>query len=167
MGKPPQAPAGMRDGLAHHASDGIGRCLAEGLAQQESRQDSTPEVTTVKITRAMALVDHIVRFYLDDGTYVDRDFAFVHGGVFEPIMKNPSLFKKIKVTDGHPSWPGEVDLCPDAILRGGIGRWRPMKFAIVGAMGTLWPGRGVTTIVGKRKHKKVRRVVRPCGPRAI
>jgi len=101
----------------------------------------------MKIVSAKVLVDHIVRFFLDDGTHVDRDFAFVHGGVFEPIMKNPKLFRKIKVVDGHPSWPGEVDLCPDAILRGGLGSRRPMKFAIVGAMGTLWPGKGVTSVV--------------------
>jgi hypothetical protein len=100
----------------------------------------------MKIVRARALVDHIVRFHLDDGTYVDRDFAFVHGDVFETIMKDPKLFAQIRVVDGHPSWPGEVDLCPDAVLRGRIGRGRPMKFAVIGAGGTLWPGKGVTSL---------------------
>jgi hypothetical protein len=38
----------------------------------------------MKIVRARVLVDHIVRFYLDDGTHVDRDFALVRGEVFRP-----------------------------------------------------------------------------------
>ena len=101
----------------------------------------------MQITRARALDGYIVRFHLSDGTYVDRDFAFVRGGVFDPIMKDRRLFSKIKVRDGYPSWPGEVDLCPNAILRGGLGRGRPAKFAIVGARGTLISGKGVKTVV--------------------
>ena len=100
----------------------------------------------MKIVRAKVLVDHIIRFHLDDGTYVDRDFAFVKGKVFDPIMKDPEKFKQIRVRDGEPYWPGDVDLCPDAILRGGIGKGRPEKFATIGIMGTLWSGRGVTSL---------------------
>ena len=100
----------------------------------------------MKITSAKVFDGYIIRFHLDDGTYVDRDFAFVNGGVFEPIKRDPKLFAKIFVRDGYPSWPGEVDLCPDAILRGGLGRGRPAKFAIIGPRGTLISGKGVKTI---------------------
>lgn len=100
----------------------------------------------MKIISAKVFDGYIVRFHLDDGTYVDRDFAFVRGGVFDPIMRDRRLFAKIAVKDGYPSWPGEVDLCPDAVLRGGLGRGRPAKFAIMGPRGTLISGRGVKTI---------------------
>jgi len=102
----------------------------------------------MKIVRAEVLYDYgyIVRFHLDNGGYVDRDFSLVHGGVFNPIIKDRKLFKKIRVRGGCPSWPNDVDLCPDAILRGGISRGRPAKFAIIGPRGTLISGRGVTTI---------------------
>ena len=102
----------------------------------------------MKIRRAKVLhkYGYFIRFYLDDGTYVDRDFSLVHGGVFEPIMKDRKLFKKIAVRDGQPSWPDEVDLCPDAILRGGLRKGRPTRFAIIGPRGTLISGKGVKTI---------------------
>ena len=100
----------------------------------------------MKIVRAKVIVDHLVRFYLDDRTSVDRDFALLSGPAFSKIMHDPKLFKKIRVIDGHPVWPGDVDFCPDALLRGGQRRGRPEKFAIVGALGTLWSGRGVKSL---------------------
>lgn len=104
----------------------------------------------MKIVRARVFDGYIVRFHLSDGTHVDRDFAFVRGGVFDPIMRDRKLFAKIRVHDGFPSWPGEVDLCPNAILRGGMGRRRPAKFAIIGPRGTLISGRGVRSVFARR-----------------
>ena len=106
----------------------------------------------MQITRAKVLGDYgwIVRFWLDNGTYVDRDFAFVRGSVFDPIWTNRKRFKAVKIVDGCPAWFGPdgniVDLCPDAVLRGGLGRGRPAKFAIVGPAGTLISGRGVKSL---------------------
>ncbi len=37
-------------------------------------------------------------------------------GVFEKLG-NPDFFGKIQVTDGFVSWPGEIDLAPDAMYR--------------------------------------------------
>lgn len=125
----------------------------------EPHTDSNPErlhhcgAKNMKITRARVFDGYIVRFHLSDGTYVDRDFAFVRGGVFDPIMKDRKLFAKIRVLDGYPSWPGEVDLCPDAILRGGLSHRRPAKFAIIGPRGTLISGRGVKTVIAKSSVK--------------
>jgi hypothetical protein len=100
----------------------------------------------MKITRARVVSGHIVRFYLDDGTSVDRDFSLVCGEVWDPLLSDPRKFRQVRVKDGHPYWPGDVDVCPDAILRGKIGRGRPPKFATIGARGTLWSGRGVTSL---------------------
>lgn len=35
-------------------------------------------------------------------------------GVFEKL-KDPEFFRRIQVTDGFVSWPGEIDLAPDAM----------------------------------------------------
>lgn len=35
-------------------------------------------------------------------------------GVFQQLQ-NPDFFKKINVTNGYVSWPGEIDLAPDAM----------------------------------------------------
>ena len=88
----------------------------------------------------------IVRFSLDDGTCVDRDFSLVRGGELDFIRKDRRKFRRIRIVDGCPAWRGRdgrlIDLCPDAILRGGIRRGRPAGFAIVGPGGTLIPWRG-------------------------
>lgn len=35
-------------------------------------------------------------------------------GVFEKL-KDPAVFNQLRVTDGYVSWPGELDLAPDAM----------------------------------------------------
>ena len=35
-------------------------------------------------------------------------------GVFEPL-KDMDFFKRLEVRDGFVSWPGEIDLAPDAM----------------------------------------------------
>ena len=35
-------------------------------------------------------------------------------GVFEPL-KDPEFFKKVDVVDGAVTWPGELDMAPDAM----------------------------------------------------
>jgi ATP-dependent Zn proteases len=85
----------------------------------------------VKITRARVLHAHVVRFRLDNGRHIDRDFSLVEGGVFTETWNNPKKFSKVFVVDGCPSWPGELDFCPDVILRGGP-KGRVPRFAFVG-----------------------------------
>ena len=35
-------------------------------------------------------------------------------GVFEPL-KSPDFFRKVRVENGVVTWPGEIDLAPDAM----------------------------------------------------
>lgn len=37
-------------------------------------------------------------------------------GVFEKL-KDPVVFNQLQVTDGFVSWPGEIDLAPDAMYQ--------------------------------------------------
>lgn len=95
--------------------------------------------------RVLGRYGWIVRFRLDDGTCVDRDFSLVRGGVLDFVREDRRKFRRIGIVDGCPAWRGRdgrlIDLCPDAILRGGAGRGRPARFAIIGAGGTLIPWR--------------------------
>jgi hypothetical protein len=37
-------------------------------------------------------------------------------GVFEKL-RDPEFFKELRVTDGFVSWPGDIDIAPDAMYR--------------------------------------------------
>jgi hypothetical protein len=37
-------------------------------------------------------------------------------GVFEKL-KDPAVFNQLRVSDGFVSWPGEIDLAPDAMYQ--------------------------------------------------
>lgn len=61
-----------------------------------------------------------------DGTTGTVDIADAHlTGVFSRL-RDPAAFAQVRVTDGFVSWPGEIDLAPDAmyaaIRRDGV--WR-------------------------------------------
>ena len=44
------------------------------------------------------------------------DASFLHG-VFAPL-KDPAFFNRVSCTDGFVTWPGELDLAPDAMHEG-------------------------------------------------
>ena len=56
-----------------------------------------------------------VRF--SDGTMGTVRFELSHlNGVFE-ALRNPDIFRQVRVEFGTVSWPGEIDLAPDAMYR--------------------------------------------------
>ncbi len=56
-----------------------------------------------------------VRF--EDGTQGNVRFEPSHFyGVFE-ALKAPEVFRQVRVEDGAVTWPGEIDLAPDAMYR--------------------------------------------------
>jgi hypothetical protein len=85
-----------------------------------------------QLVKACVLHDRVVEYTLSDGRKIQRDFSLVTGGVFNTRkwtdLKN---FAKARVVGGEPCWPGELDFCPDVILRGGI-KGRVPAFAFVG-----------------------------------
>jgi hypothetical protein len=52
----------------------------------------------------------------DDGSNGEVDLsAYAGRGVFVAWLK-PGVFDQVRLTaNGHPEWPGEIDLCPDAL----------------------------------------------------
>ena len=68
------------------------------------------DVTEVSIKSDNTL---FVRF--KDGVQGTVEFAnsFFYG-VFEPL-KDPKEFRQVRIVDGVVTWPGELDLAPDAM----------------------------------------------------
>lgn len=93
---------------------------------------------SIKMTRVEFRGGYVVRFWLNNGRYVDRDFMFLRGGVFERIWKDPRKFRRLRIVDGRPTWPGDIDLCPDTVLRG-LDKGKILKNAVVGQGGGLIP----------------------------
>lgn len=59
----------------------------------------------------------VVRLTLSDGTVVERDLTDVLAGpVFEPIIENDDLFRRVHVDYGTLVWPGDVDIAPETLI---------------------------------------------------
>jgi hypothetical protein len=98
-----------------------------------------------QLVKARVLHDRVVEYVLTDGRKIQRDFSLVVGGVFNSRKwTNPKNFAKAKVVGGDPCWPGELDFCPDVILRGGL-KGRVPAFAFVGH------GRDGGRLLGRRE----------------
>lgn len=82
---------------------------------------STNRITRATFTR-MRLMELAPRdryklfLRFDDGACGEVDLSsFAGHGVFTAWLK-PGVFEQVILTDdGHPEWPGEIDLCPDAL----------------------------------------------------
>jgi hypothetical protein len=63
-----------------------------------------------------ALPNHRLKLRYDDGVEGVVDLS---GELSKPVFKpwhNPEFFKQVRLGDfGQPEWPGEIDLCPDAL----------------------------------------------------
>ncbi|MDR9498488.1 MAG: DUF2442 domain-containing protein [Hydrogenovibrio sp.] len=59
--------------------------------------------------------DNALHVHFTDGVQgtVEFDNSFFYG-VFERL-KNPKEFRQVSVVDGVVTWPGELDLAPDAM----------------------------------------------------
>jgi hypothetical protein len=70
------------------------------------------------VVHVKALPDYRLQVRFEDGTegLVDlRSFLFAaNAGVFEHL-RDPAEFRKVRVRSGAVTWPGELDLAPDAM----------------------------------------------------
>lgn len=70
---------------------------------------------TVVSVKALPLNTLAVRFA--DGTEGRVRFETEHfEGVFQ-TLKDPAIFQQVRVESGAVTWPGEIDLAPDAMYR--------------------------------------------------
>ena len=70
----------------------------------------------MKITDAKPLDQFRLHLRFDDGVTGVADLGHLAGrGVFQ-IWQRPGVFEQVVVTPvGAVEWPGEIDLCPDAL----------------------------------------------------
>lgn len=74
----------------------------------------------VRIKEASALNGTRLRLVLTDGRVIERDIAeLLEGPVFEPLKRDPDLFRQVRVEGGTVVWPNGADLCPDVLIWGG------------------------------------------------
>jgi hypothetical protein len=86
-----------------------------------ARTDRAPRVTYNPpwvVTAVRALPGHQLDVRFVDGTSgrvdVSRLAFGTNPGVFEPL-RDPAFFERVQVCDGAVTWPGELDLAPDAM----------------------------------------------------
>lgn len=70
----------------------------------------SPHVIAVMTTTTLTL-----RVEFADGVQGEVKFLPSHlRGVFKPLL-DPDFFARVRVRDGAVTWPGELDLAPDAM----------------------------------------------------
>ena len=75
----------------------------------------------VRIQRVEPVGQHWVELTLTNGQVVRRDLGpLLTSPAFAKIRADDSLFGAVQVEAGGLVWPGGKDLCPDAVLWGGL-----------------------------------------------
>jgi hypothetical protein len=88
----------------------------------------------LEIRAVKPLGGRLVRLTLSDGSVVERDLTdLLLGPVFEPIVSDDALFRRVRVDYGTLVWPGDVDIAPETLIWDGPypqdeGRRRPEPF---------------------------------------
>lgn len=68
-----------------------------------------------RVAKVTLLDGYKLEVHFRDGTCGVVKFLLSHfNGVFIPL-KNPDFFKKVFIADGVVTWPGQIDLAPDAM----------------------------------------------------
>lgn len=84
----------------------------------------------IRIRSVSPVVGFQVRLEFTDGTVKEIDLAdYLHGPVFEPLRKDPALFRSVHVDPraGTIVWPGGADIDPDVLYHGLTPAWRESK----------------------------------------
>jgi len=75
----------------------------------------------IRIRAVEALEGFRLRLTLTSGKVIEKDVSpFLTGPIFEPLRKDPALFRSVRVEAGAVVWPNGADLCPDMLIWGGL-----------------------------------------------
>jgi hypothetical protein len=76
-------------------------------------------IEMVKVTEARALDERRLWVRFSNGREGVRDFAdiFAEGGVMVDPLRDPSMFRRVFLEFGAPSWPNGYDIDPIALFR--------------------------------------------------
>jgi len=90
-------------------------------SQTESTQDSAPGVIPCaprRVVEVHALPDYCLLVKFVDGTTGEVDLSSLvtsdKAGVFA-ALRDPAVFAQVYLECGVVTWPGEIDLAPDAM----------------------------------------------------
>jgi Protein of unknown function (DUF2442) len=76
-------------------------------------------IEMVKVTDVRALDERRLWVRFSNGQEGVRDFAdiFAEGGVMVEPLRDPSMFRRVFLEFGAPSWPNGFDIDPIALYR--------------------------------------------------
>ena len=84
----------------HHWIDG--RCL--------------PVKKLVRVSEVSPLEDYNCRILFEDGTVKIVDLKpYLHGPIFEPMLRDRITFRNMRVIDGTIAWENGADIDPDVL----------------------------------------------------
>jgi hypothetical protein len=70
----------------------------------------------VRVKSVEPLEKFKVRIAFKDGVQKEIDLEkFLRGEIFEPIRKNPEMFRSVKVVGGTIGWENGADIDPDVL----------------------------------------------------
>jgi hypothetical protein len=70
----------------------------------------------VRVSEAMPLENYKCQVKFEDGTERVVDLKpYLHGPIFEGILHNPEVFRKMHVVDGTIAWENGADIDPDVL----------------------------------------------------
>jgi hypothetical protein len=74
----------------------------------------------LEIAAVQPLDGPVVRLSLTNGDTVERDLTdLLRGPLFDPIARDPALFRSVTVVYGTLAWPGDVDIAPETLIWNG------------------------------------------------
>lgn len=79
------------------------------------------------------LEDFWVRLVFSDGEQKDVNLRpLLHGPIFEPLLRDPQLFRAVKVDEelGTIVWPNGADMDPDVLYGTHLPAWMEVEEAI-------------------------------------
>lgn len=85
----------------------------------------------VLVTSVEPLDGYVLRLSFDDGTTRDIDVEWLLAGpVFEPLLSDPEMFRKVRVEGGTVVWPNGADIDPVVLLGSAEPAWKASKESI-------------------------------------
>lgn len=105
--------------------------MRDQTTAKPDRSDGVNASVPWRVTEVRVLANYIMSVRFVDGTHGEVDLSRLiqgpNAGIFA-ALRDPALFAQATVTDGVVTWPGQLDLAPDAMydeIRA-RGRWTPL-----------------------------------------
>ena len=78
----------------------------------------------VRVQEVVVLADFRVRILFEDGSVKEIDLEpFLHGPIFEPIHKDPAMFRDVRIEGGTIAWANGADIDADVLYYGLTPAW--------------------------------------------